>query len=86
MQSVLVTDTFTQPDGTNLLGTTPEVGGTVATHSGTTNPILIENGAAVVNESTGVQDDNVPFAGGFADAAGDVAFILPLQRHGGSSI
>jgi PEP-CTERM motif len=60
--ALLAVDTFTQPDGTNLLGTTPDIGGTVATQSGTTAPILIENDAAVVNEATGVQDDNVPFA------------------------
>jgi hypothetical protein len=71
--SLLVSDSFTYPDG-NLVGDMPAIGGAWNAHSGTTAPILVSGDSINVNEATGVQDDNAPFAGAFVDAAGDVLY------------
>lgn len=83
--SVLVSDSFSYPDG-DLAGNTPDptnggvgggpgIGGTWNVHS--PNPasgatLNVSNGAAIVNDAGGVQDDNIPFAGGFSAGAGDI--------------
>jgi PEP-CTERM motif len=69
--AVLISDAFPYSDG-NLAGDTPSVGGIWTLHSGATNDIQVVSNAAVVNESTGVQDDHSNFDGGFTDAAGDM--------------
>jgi len=48
--TILVQESFTHPDG-NLVGQTPEVGTTWATHSGTTGPVLVSGGKITLVQS-----------------------------------
>ncbi|HZZ44858.1 MAG TPA: PEP-CTERM sorting domain-containing protein [Tepidisphaeraceae bacterium] len=71
--ALLISDTFDYTNG-SLAGNTPTTGGKWAAHSGTTNDIQVVSGAAVVNEATGVQDDNSTFAGGVTATTGSVLY------------
>lgn len=71
--AVLVSDTFDYSNGP-LAGNTPSVGGKWTAHSGSTNDISVSSGAAVINEATGVQDDNSSFDGGYVAGAGSVLY------------
>lgn len=73
--ALLVSDSFSYPDGTALVGQTPPTGGTWAAHSGTTGPVTVNGGSiAIVQASSATQDVNVPFAGGYTLGAGLKAY------------
>ena len=72
---MLVSESFTHPNG-NLVGQTPEIGGTWAAHSSAgTGPIQVTGDqAAVLQHTADNEDDNVPFANGYVAGAGSVLY------------
>ncbi|MFH0980126.1 MAG: PEP-CTERM sorting domain-containing protein [Planctomycetota bacterium] len=67
--TIWVQESFTHPDG-NLVGQTPEIGGTWATHSGTIGPVQVGGGAITLVQSAAATQD-VNTGTGTAMAAGD---------------
>ena len=81
--TILVQESFTHPDG-NLVGQTPEIGGTWAAHSGAgAKPIQVASGKITVVQSTGSgEDDNTSFA---AMTGGKYYAGFDLIQTGGSA-
>lgn len=70
--SVLVSDSFSYSDG-DLVGNTPTIGGTWATHSGSGTPVEVSGGTISLQQGSGSrQDVNVSFAGDYAATDGTV--------------
>jgi hypothetical protein len=87
--TVLVSDTFTYPDG-NLVGQTPPIGATWAAHSGAgAKAVQVASGHITLQQSTGSGEDvNVGAAGGAALGAGGTwyaAFDLTVPAGAGTS-
>ncbi len=83
--TVMVYETFSHPDG-DLVGKTPEIGGTWVAHSGSgSSPVQVSSGKAVLAQGSGSREDvNVPT--GYTMGSGDKWYAgFDLVNTGGNT-